>query len=120
MNPDRRIEELEQELGMLEVVEERARARLLGKDDEWNAKRDHMIEKMCGLISSFKIEDPPHKAVHILGQILSDAQELAAPRKLIDTIDNKRKVYHALLAEREAANEVRRAARADMMDARRA
>lgn len=119
MNPNHRIEQLEQEIALMEGVEDTARKRLSGQDPEWNSERDRMMERMCGLITAFKIEDPPHKAVNILGQLLADAHKLQAPRKIVDDIDNKRKMLHALLAERERLEMERRLAQEDFDERRR-
>ena len=118
MNPDRRIKELEIEIALMENIEETARLRLSGQDEEWNAEREKIIEKFSGLINSYKADDAPAKATYILGQLVADANKLSAPRRLVDEIDNKRKMLHALLDERERQEIERKTARDEMKDTR--
>ena len=118
MNPDRRIKELELEIALMESIEETARARLAGADPEWAAEKEKILEKVCGLVGSYKPDDAPAKATYILGQLVADVNKLAAPRRLVDEIDNKRKMLHALLDERERQETDRRLARDEMKDNR--
>jgi len=108
-----RIDELQRDLNILSVAEDAARARLAGEDLDWERLKERLLEKMFGLIVSFKIEDPPHKAVNILGQLMADAENLRSPNRIVVEVDNKRKMLHTLrdqLRKYEAASAASRAA----------
>ena len=106
-----RIEELQAELDLLSQIEETVRKRLAGEDEEWNAEKERMVDRMCSLITSFKIEDQPSKAVAIVGQLLADAEKMKSPKRWVVEIDNKRRLLHTLREEQrkrlEAAEELR-------------
>lgn len=106
-----RIEELQLEIELLSQIENKARARLNGDDEEWKAAREKAIDKMCALISSYKIEDQPHKAVYIIGQLMSDAKKLQTPGRVINDIENKRKMLYALRDQVREADAKRAIAR---------
>ena len=100
-----RIEELQQDLDIMEQIEEAARNRVAGIDEEWNRDRDHIIEKMFNLVSSVKSDDPSHKAVHVLGQLLADVEKLRAPKRICVELDTKRKLIHTLRDRQRGADE---------------
>jgi len=102
---DKRIEELRRELELLSQIERQARERLAGEDEEWNRDREHTIDKMFDLVSSHKPEDPPHKAAHVLGQLLAEVEKIRAPRRIISDLDNRRKLLHTLQDQRRRYEE---------------
>ena len=108
-----RIDELQRDLVILSNAETIARARVAGEDAEWENQKDNILDKMFGLIVAFKIEDPPHKAVNILGQLMADAERLRSPKRIVVEIDNKRKMLVTLreqLRKYEAASSAAQAA----------
>jgi len=100
-----RAQELQRDLDILSQIEEAARARLAGDDTEWNRDKDHIIEKMFDLVSSVKPDDPSHKAVHVLGQLLAEVEKLRSPKRIIVEIDNKRKLLHTLRDQQRRTSE---------------
>ena len=100
-----RIEELQRDLDIMEQVEEAARNRVAGLDEEWNRDKEHIIEKMFNLVSSVKQEDPPHKAVHVLGQLLADVEKLRAPKRICAELDKNRKLIHTLRDRQRRADD---------------
>jgi hypothetical protein len=84
-----RIDELERDLSLLEPVYLRAKARLSGEDQEWAQRREIMIQAICTMITKFSIEDKPSKAVAILSQLVPRAEELTAPRKIVEDYERK-------------------------------
>jgi hypothetical protein len=100
-----RIEELQRDLDIMEQIEEAARNRVAGIDEDWNRDRDHIIEKMFNLVSIVKPDDPPHKAVHVLGQLLADVEKLRAPKRICVELDSKRKLIHTLRDRQRGADD---------------
>lgn len=86
-----RIEELEKELSLAEQVYEAALLRVSGEDEEWAARKSSMIDRMCRLISTFKVEDQPSKAVAIMGQMMPMVAEILAPEKIVHEYEAKRR-----------------------------
>jgi hypothetical protein len=84
-----RINDLERDLNLLEPVYLRAKARLLGEDQEWAQRREIMIQAICTMITKFSIEDKPSKAVPILSQLVPRAEELTAPRRIVEDYERK-------------------------------
>jgi hypothetical protein len=111
MRIDNEIELLEREIDLLEDVADTARRRLSGEDEEWNKRQRKTYLSMCKLIMEFKIEDPPHKAVSILGRLFTDAREVSAQPKIVAEFDKKKKTLHALMGERERIEKSRKSAR---------
>jgi hypothetical protein len=99
---DRRILELRRDLDLLSQIERQARDRVDGKDESWNKDREHTIEKMFNLVAGVKSEDPAHKAVHVLGQLLAEVEKIRAPKRIIAELDSKRKLLHNLQDQRRA------------------
>jgi hypothetical protein len=102
---DKRIDELRRDLDLLSQVERRARERVDGEDEAWNQDKEHSISKMFDLVSSVKPEDPPHKAVHVLGQLIAEVEKIRAPKRIISELDSKRKLLHNLQDQRRAYEE---------------
>jgi hypothetical protein len=107
---DRRIEELQRELDILSQVERQARERLGGEDESWNRDREHSINKMFDLVASVKSDDPPHKSVHVLGQLIAEVEKIRAPKRIIVELDAKRKLLHNLQDQRRRYEESKAAA----------
>jgi hypothetical protein len=99
---DTRIVELRRDLDILSQIERQAQDRLDGKDEAWNKDREHAIEKMFNLVASVKPDDPPHKAVHVLGQLIAEVEKIRAPKRIVSELDNKRKLLHNLQDQRRA------------------
>ena len=99
---DSRIVELRRDLDILAQVERQARERLAGEDEAWNKDREHTIDKMFDLVGSVKSEDPPSKAVHVLGQLLAEVEKIRAPKRIVQQLDNRRKLLHTLQDQRRA------------------
>ena len=99
-----RIEELQRDLDIMEQIEEAARNRVAGLDEQWNKDKDHIIEKMFTLVSSVKPDDPSHKAVHVLGQLLADVEKLRAPKRICLELDKNRKLIHTLRDRQRSAD----------------
>lgn len=102
---DKRIEELRRDLALLSQIEREARARLAGEDEGWNRDRKHAIEKMFDLVSSVKADDPPTKAVHVLGQLMAEVEKIRAPKRIVAELDTKRKLMHNLQDQRRRYEE---------------
>ncbi|MHC4302734.1 MAG: hypothetical protein ACYS7Y_36205, partial [Planctomycetota bacterium] len=106
------IEALEMELNLLEPAVEVAKRRLSGSDEEWEKRKQVMLDSMCKLVLQFKMEDPPHKAVAILSRMFVDAREIHQQGQLIQQFDEKRRRLYALREREEqqenARNEARR------------
>ncbi|MHC4703359.1 MAG: hypothetical protein ACYTFQ_22565 [Planctomycetota bacterium] len=79
---DKRIVELRRDLDIVSQIERQAQDRLDGKDEAWNKDREHAIEKMFNLVASVKPEDPPSKAVHVLGQLIAEVEKIRAPKRI--------------------------------------
>ncbi len=105
-----RVAELRRDLDILSQAEEVARARAAGEDEVWNTDKEHIIEKMFNLVSSVKSDDPSHKAVHVLGQLLAEVEKLRSPKRIIVEIDSKRKLLHPLLDQQKRSSEATRKA----------
>ena len=99
-----RVEELQRDLDIMEQIEETARNRVAGLDEQWNRDKEHIIEKMFNLVSSIKPDDPPHKAVHVVGQLLADVEKLRAPKRICAELDSKRKLIHTLRDRQRSAD----------------
>jgi hypothetical protein len=95
----------------MESAVEVAKKRLSGEDEEWNRRKDVMLESMCKLILQYKMEDPPHKAVAILSRMFTDAREIDAQKKLVQGFDEKRRRLHTLRAEEERRGQALREAK---------
>ena len=100
-----RIEELQRDLDIMEQIEEAARNRVAGLDEQWNKDKDHIIEKMFNLVTTVKPDDPSHKAVHVLGQLLADVEKLRAPKRICVELDTKRKLIHTLRDRQRRADD---------------
>lgn len=99
---DKRIVELRRELDVLSQIERQARERIDGEDEAWEKDKKHSIEKMFNLVASVKSEDPPHKAVHVLGQLIAEVEKIRAPKRIISELDKKRKLLHNLQDQQRA------------------
>lgn len=104
---DKRIEELRTELDLLGQIEREARARLAGEDESWNLERDRIIDKMFELVVSHKPDDPSHKAVHLLGQLVAEVEKIRAPKRIVLELDTKRKLLHNLQDQRRRYEETK-------------
>ncbi|MHC4371347.1 MAG: hypothetical protein ACYSW8_27355 [Planctomycetota bacterium] len=104
---DKRIVELRRDLDIVSQIERQAQDRLDGKDEAWNKDREHAIEKMFNLVASVKPEDPPSKAVHVLGQLIAEVEKIRAPKRIILELDTKRKLLHTLQDQRRAYEDSR-------------
>jgi hypothetical protein len=108
---DKRVEELRIEIDLESQVERVAQERLDGLDEGWNNDRERSINKMFDLVVSFKEEDPPSKAVHLLGQLLAEVEKIRAPREIVRRLDSKRKLLHNLQDQRRVYEESKAKAR---------
>jgi hypothetical protein len=104
---DKRIVELRRDLDILSQIERQAQDRLDGNDEAWNKDKEHAIEKMFNLVASVKSDDPPHKAVHVLGQLIAEVEKIRAPKRIVSELDNKRKLLHNLQDQRRAYEDSR-------------
>ena len=102
---DGRIAELQRDLDVLSQVEEAARARVEGSDESWNRDKEHVLEKMFNLVTSVKSDDSPHKAVHVLGQLVAEVEKIRSPKRILVDIDNKRKLIHTLRDQQRRSTE---------------
>lgn len=106
-----RISELIRDLEMLGFVEDQARARLEGEDEEWNRKVERTTNKIYDLVVSVKPDDPPSKAVHIIGQLIAAVEEMRSPKRIVTEIDNKRKLLHSLQDQKRRQDAARQASK---------
>ena len=106
-----RIDELQRDLDLLAGIEDKARARLSGQDEEWTREVERTNDKMWNLIVAYKPDDSAHKAVHIIGQLQADAEKMRAPKRIVTDIDNKRKMMNLLTDQARKEREHKNAAR---------
>ena len=104
---DRRIDELRLEIDVESQVERVARERMDGLDEGWNADKERAISKMFDMVVAFKEDDPPSKAVHLLGQLIAEVEKIRAPREIVRRLDSKRRLLHTLQDQRRAYEDSR-------------
>ena len=105
---DKRIDELRVEIEVRSQIEREALARVNGEDESWNREQERTIEKMFDLVVSYKPEDPAHKAVHLLGQLVAEVEKIRAPKRIVQELDNYRKLLHNLQDQRRAYEETQK------------
>ena len=113
-----RITELERDLNLLEEVYHRAKQRLSGEDKEWAVRREIMIQAICQMVMKFSIEDKPSKAVAILSQLIPRAEELTAPRRIVEDYERKREMLRAHQDEEDRRKRSEEGARAALSQMR--
>lgn len=60
-----------------------AKARLAGKDEQYEPRREMLMMNLNKAIKSFSDDDPASKAVLIIGRLQAIVEELDAPRMII-------------------------------------
>lgn len=106
-----KVEELQQEMAMLEPVYERAKARVEGRDKEWNEKKPQLIRQIVDLLAKFTIGDEPHKAVAIVAQASILGNELRMPEHWVAVYEEKQKILKLAQRDRERIEASENAAR---------
>jgi len=87
------IQRLQAELETLRDVYQRAKNRLAGKDPEWEIRRQRLEAEVFHAVKTFREDDPPSKAVYIIGKIQAAVKEMDQPRILVRDYETRRKRY---------------------------
>jgi len=87
-----RIDELQQELGLMEQAYTKSLQRVSGQDPEWEVRKKSLTRQMCELIGQFKIGDDSTKAVAIVAQSAVMAAELRAPELWVTKYEERKQM----------------------------
>jgi len=108
-----RIDELQQEIGLMEDAYEQSKLRHNGQDPEWEARKKALTRQMCELIGQFKIGDDSTKAVAIVAQCAVMAAELRAPELWVTKYEERKEMLKIARGQserqKEATDKARRA-----------
>ena len=84
---------MQSHLEQMRPIYEKAKARTDGTDRDWSVRKERLLLESFAAIKGFQPDDPPSKAVFIIGKVQANIKELDAPRLIVADYETKIKRY---------------------------